>query len=434
MAVNIETLGTLERRVSVSVRTDDVERQVGERLKELAKTAKLPGFRPGKVPVTLVAKQYGSQVKSEVLTAAVQQAFDSLVKEADLKVAGYPRIEKKEGADDNALEFSATFEVYPEIKIGDIAAVTIERPTVTVDDAAVERTIDILRKQRTQYVEGASAAKEGDRVTVDFEGKIDGVPFAGGKGTAMPFVIGDGRMLGEFDAAVRGMSAGESKDFELKFPEDYHGKEVAGKTAVFSVAVKRVEAGHLPPLDAELAKALGVASGDVEQMRTEIRANVEREVKKRIETRLKNQTLQALHDSTQLDLPMSLVQMEVQRMVEATAQDLQARGLRMDKLPLDPAVFETNARRRVALGLLIGELQRVHSLKPKPAEVRALIEREAQAYESPAEVVKWFYMQPQRLSEMEGLALESKVVDWILANAKVVDKAISFDELMESNA
>ncbi len=435
MAVNVETLGTLERRVSMSVPADDVERQVDERLKRLARDAKLPGFRPGKVPLKLIAKQYGPQVRSEVLSDAVQKAFTDAVKEANLKVAGYPQIEKKDGADEKkALEFSATFEVYPEIKLGDLAGVTLERPQVLVDDAAVDRTIDILRKQRTQYAEANRAVVEGDRVTVDFEGTIDAVAFEGGKAAGLAFVVGDGRMLPAFDAAVRGMSAGEDKSFELKFPDDYHGKDVAGKTARFAVSLKRAEAPSVPALDAELAKMLGVASGDLGQMRDEIRANVEREVKKRIEARMKSQALQALHDSTPLELPKSMVQMEVRRLVEATAQDLQSRGMKMEKMPLDPAAFETSGRRRVALGLIIGELARDKGLQPKPAEVRALIEQESQSYESPAEVVKWFYMQPQRLSEMENMALEGNVVNWVLSNAKVVDKAMSFDELMGSGA
>ncbi len=434
MEVNVETLGPLERRVSMSVPADDVERQVGERLKKLAKNAKLPGFRPGRVPLKLITKQYGPQVRSEVLSDAVQKSFSDAVKGANLKVAGYPQIEKKDGTDEKALEFSATFEVYPEVKLGDLSGTTLERPQVVVDDAAIDKTIEILRKQRTQYADANRAVAEGDRVTVDFEGTIDGAVFEGGKAAGLAFVVGDGRMLPEFDAAVRGMSAGESKSFALKFPDDYHGKDVAGKTANFAVSLKRAEAPRVPALDAELAKTLGVASGDLAEMRDEIRANVEREVKKRIETRMKSQALQALHESTPLELPKSMVQMEVRRLVEATAQDLQSRGMKMEKLPLDPVAFETSGRRRVALGLIIAELARDKGLQPKPAEIRALIEREAQSYESPAEVVKWFYMQPQRLSEMEGLALEGNVVNWVLSNAKVVDKAMSFDELMGSGA
>ena len=433
MSSNVETLGSLERRVSMSVPTAEIEKQVDERLKKLARNIRMPGFRPGKVPMKLVSQTYGPQVRSEVLTDAVQKAFNDAVKEANLKVAGYPRIEKKDGADDKALEFSATFEIYPEVKVGELGDVTIERPQVPVDDAAVDKTIEILRKQRTKYVEASRAAKDNDRLTVDFEGMIDGQPFQGGSAKDFVFPVGEGRMLKEFDEAARGMSAGETKTFELKFPDDYHGKEVAGKTASFKVTVKKVEEPQLPEVDAEFAKSLGIGDGDVQKMRSEIRSNVERESGKRIEARVKSQVLDALIAKTPLELPKSLIQMEAQSLVERAAADLQARGIKPEQMPLDPAAFEQTAKHRVALGLIIGELARSENLQPKPAEVRAVVEAEAATYESPAEVVKWFYMQPQRLSEMEGVALEANVVKWVLSKAKVVDKPTAFDELMGSN-
>lgn len=434
MTANVETLSALERRVSMLVPVEEVDRKVGERLKQLARNAKMPGFRPGKVPLKLVTQQYGSQVRSEVLGDAVQKAFSDAVKEANLRVAGYPRIEKRDGADDQALEFSATFEIYPEVKLGDVTAATIERPQVSVDDAAVDETIGILRKQRVRYETAARGAQDGDRVTVDFEGTIDGQPFNGNKAEAFAFVLGEGRMLPQFDAAARGMAAGAGKRFELEFPADYHGKDVAGKKAEFDLAMKLVEAPHLPELDAEFAQSLGVADGDLGKMRAEVRANVDREVRKRIESRTRSQALQTLLDSTPLDLPKSLVQEEAQRLAQAAAADLQARGLRIEQGQLESATFEESAKRRVALGLIIGELARAQGLQARPEQVRALIEQEAQGYESPAEVVKWFYMQPQRLSEMEGLALEGNVVSWVLSKAKVVDKAVTFGELMGSGA
>jgi len=426
---NVEMLGGLERRVSMTLPADEIERQVDARLKQLARNVKMPGFRPGKVPLKLVAKTYGPQVRSEVLGDAVQKAFTDAVKGANLKVAGYPRIEKK-----NELEFSATFEVYPEVKLGDIAAAKIERPQVTVDDAAVDRTIGILRKQRTRFVPVERPAKEGDRAIVDFEGRIDGATFPGGAAKDFVFAIGEGRMLPEFDAAARGLQAGESKSFELTFPADYHGKEVAGKKASFDLAMKTIEEPQLPELDAAFAQSLGVADGDIAKMRAEVRANVERETAKRVDARVKAQALQALLDSTPLELPKSLVQMEAQSLVERAAADLQARGVKPEQVPLNAAAFEETAKRRVALGLIIGELARTENLQPKPAEVRALIEQEAQTYESPAEVVKWFYMQPQRLAEMESVALEANVVKWVLSKVAVADKPVAFDELMGSNA
>jgi len=435
MAVNVETLGKLERRVSMSVPVAEVERKVDERLKQLARNAKMAGFRPGKVPMKLVAQQYGPQVRNEVLGDAVQKAFTDAVKEAKLKVAGYPRIEKKDGGGEaQALEFSATFEVYPEVKPGDLSGASIERPQVRVDDAAIDRTLEILRKQRVTFATVSRGAEDGDRVTVDFEGTIDGTPFQGSHAAGFAFTIGEKRMLPEFETGVRGAAAGETRTIEVKFPADYHSKEVAGKSASFRLAVKQVEEPRLPPLDAELAKSLGVPDGDLAKMREEVRANVEREVKKRIEAKLKNHAMQTLLDATAIELPKALVQQETQELVQRAAADLQARGVKPEQMPLDPKVFEQSAQRRVALGLIIAELARQENLQPKPAEVRTLIEQEAQSYESPAEVVKWFYMQPQRLSEMEGLALEGNVVNWVLSKAKVVDKEMAFDELMGSGA
>ncbi len=434
MTANVENLGTLERRVSMTVPVEEIDRQVDTRLKKLARDVRMPGFRPGKVPLKLVAQTYGSQVRSEVMSEAVQKAFSQAVKEANLRVAGYPRIEKKDGADEKALEFSATFEIYPEVKLGDVASKELERPQVTVDDAEVDKTLEILRKQRTKFVPASRPARDGDRLTVDFSGTIAGQPFDGGKAENFVFPLGEARMLPEFDAAARGMSPGESKTFTLKFPDDYHGKEVAGKEASFELAVKTLDEPQLPQADAEFAKTLGVADGDVAKMRGEIRANVEREVKKRVDARVKGQALQALLDCTPIELPKSLIEMETQQLLERAAADLQQRGVKLDQMPLKPQMFEESAKRRVALGLIIAELARAESLQPKPAEVRAMVEQEAQSYESPAEVVKWFYMQPQRLAEMEGAALEPNVVKWVLSKARVIDKAIPFDELMGANA
>jgi trigger factor len=424
---NVENLGTLERRVAVALSADEIERQVDERLKKLARQVRMPGFRPGKVPLKLIAQTYGPQVRSEVLGDAVQKGFSNAVKEANLKVAGYPKFEK---ATDKDLEFNATFEIYPEVKVGDVSGSTVERPVLEVDDAAVDKTLEILRKQRTRYEAAERAARDGDRVVVDFKGTIDGQPFAGGEANDFLFTVGESRMLPAFEAAARGMSPGENKSFELEFPADYHGKEVAGKKATFAMTLKRIEEPRVPELDAEFAKTLGVADGDIAKMRAEIRANVEREVKKRVESRVKEQALQVLLEAAPLEVPKSLVGMEATGMAERAIADLKARGVNPEQVPINADAFQETARRRVALGLIIAELQDKENLKPKPAEVRALIEQEAQSYEKPAEVVKWFYMQPQRLSEMEALALETNVVKWVLTKAKVLDKPVSFDELM----
>lgn len=436
MAANVETLGTLERRVSMRVEMSDIERQVDARLKKLARDVKMPGFRPGKVPMKLIAQQYGPQVRSEVLGDAVQKSFTQVVREANLRVAGYPKIEPKETKEADggkALEFSATFEIYPDVKPGDISGKEIERPVVQVTDAEVDKTIEILRKQRVRFEKADRPAQDGDRLVVDFIGTIDGKPFEGGKAEGFALILGEGQLLPEFEAGLRGMKAGEKKNVDVKFPDDYQAKAVAGKPAVFEITLKSVDAPILPPVDAAFAKQLGVADGDVQKMRAEVKANVEREVKKRVDAKLKQQALQLLLDATPFETPKSLIEMESRELAQRAMADLQARGINPQQMPIDPKMFEETAKRRVALGLIIAELARAENLQPKPAEVRALIEEEAASYENPAEVVKWFYMQPQRLSEMESVALEANVVKWVLSKAKVADKPTAFDELMGSS-
>jgi trigger factor len=432
MQTSIEALSRLERRLNMAVPAEQIDREVEQRLRKLSRTVRMDGFRPGKVPLKILAQHYGPQVRSEVIGDAVQKAFSEVVQEQKLKVAGYPRIERKEGGDEKQLTFSATFEVYPEVKLGDLAAVRIQRPAHGVDDADVDRTIEILRKQRAGWDAVTRASQPGDRVTVDFTGRIDGNEFPGGKGTAMAVVIGEGRVLPQFESGLTGVSAGEQKSFPLVFPADYPGKDVAGKSANFEISVQKVEAPRLPGVDAEFAKSLGVADGDIVKMREEVKANVEREVKKRIESEVKQKVMQALIDSTALELPKSLVEIELQRMVQQTRADLEARGVKLEKLPVNPEALEAQARRRVTLGLILGELVRSHELGAKPEQVRALVTEHAQTYEQPFEVVRWVYSEPQRLNEFEGLAVESNVVNWVLGHARVEDKAISFDELMEA--
>ncbi len=430
MPNTIENLSQLERRLTMAVPLADIERQVDERLKKLARSVRMPGFRPGKVPLKIVAQQYGPQVRSEVTGDAVQKAFTDAVRDQNLKIAGYPRIERKEGAPEGELQFSATFEVYPEVGLGDLAAAAIERPTLVVGDPEVDQTVEVLRKQRTRYDVAERAAAAGDRVTVDYTGTIDGAEFPGGKGDDFAFVLGEGRMLPEFEAGVTGLAAGAERTIAVTFPADYQSKDVAGKTASFAIRLKRVEAARLPEVDAEFARSLGVADGDLAKMRTEVRANVEREVKKRLGSQLKAQVMQTLVDTTRLELPKALVDLELERLVTGARADLQARGLKMENVPIDPQLFETQAKRRVALGLIVGELVRRFELGAKPEQVRRLVEEHAESYEQPTEVVKWFYTQPERLAEFEGLAVEENVIDWVLKRARVVDQPVAFDQLM----
>jgi trigger factor len=433
MQINLETLDRLERRLTMAVPTQEIDKEVEERLKKLSRTVRMHGFRPGKVPFKLIAQQYGPQVRSEVVGDAVQKAFEQAVQENKLRVAGNPRIESKEG-DATQMAFSATFEVYPEVKLGNVGAAKIDKLALKVSDADVDKTIEILRKQRAVYEPVERPAAKGDRLTADFTGRIDGAEFPGGKGENAQMVPGEGRMLPDFEGALIGMAAGQSKTFEVKFPADYHGKEVAGKTAQFEVSVKKVEAPKLPELDAGFAKSLGVADGDLARMREEIQANVHREVNKRVDADLKQKVMQALIDSTPVEVPGSLVDMEIRRMVQAARADLEARGIKMEQLPLNPELFEAQSKRRVALGLVVGELVKTHGLSATPEQIRALVEDYAQTYEQPGEMVRWLYSEPQRLAEFEGLAVEGNVVKWVLEHARVEDKAISFDELMNRAA
>lgn len=430
MQTSIETLSKLERKLNMAVPAEQIDREVEQRLRKLSRTVRMDGFRPGKVPLKIVAQHYGPQVRSEVIGDAVQRAFSEVIKEQRLRVAGYPRIERKEGGSESELAFSATFEIYPDIKLGDLASARIARPTHAVDEADVDHTIGILRKQRATWEAVTRASQPGDRVTVDYAGRIDGDDFPGGKGSAMPVVLGEGRVLPEFESGLTGVKAGEQRTFPVAFPADYVGKDVAGKSASFEVAVKAVEAPRLPEIDAEFAKSLGVADGDIAKMRDEVKANVEREVKKRIEGEIKQAVMQALIDSAALELPKSLVEIELQRMVQQTRADLEARGVKLEKLPVSPEALEAQARRRVTLGLILGEVVKSHDLGAKPEQVRALVTEHAQTYEQPFEVVKWIYSEPQRLGEFEGLAVESNVVNWVLERAKVEDEAVSFDKLM----
>lgn len=434
MQSTLESIGQLERRLTMTVPASEIDRQVDDRLKKLARTVRMAGFRPGKAPLKIVAQQYGPQVRSEVIGDAVQRAFSDAVREQNLRIAGYPRFEPRDAGDAGQLAFSATFEIYPEVVPGDISQVTIERSMLTVGEDEVERTLQVLRKQRTQYEEADRAAATGDRVTIDFVGTIDGVEFAGGRAVDHAFVVGEGRMLSDLEAGIVGMARGATKTVPVTFPADYHAAELAGKAADFAVTMKKVEAAQLPEVDAAFAKSLGVADGDLAKMRADIKANVEREVKQRLGANLKGKVMQALLDATKVEVPRALVGMEVERLADNARADLESRGIKMDNLPIDPKIFEAQAQRRVALGLILAEIVKRNDLRAKPEQVRKLIEEHAESYESPSEVVKWFYSQPERLAEFEGLAVEQNVMDWVLQHARVVEKPVAFEQLMGSAA
>ncbi|HEY1044676.1 MAG TPA: trigger factor, partial [Telluria sp.] len=381
MATAVDTQASLERRLTLTFPATEVRKEVEKRLKAQAKTARAPGFRPGKVPMKMVAAQYGYQIESDVLNDMVGRAFNQAANEQKLKVAGFPKIEPKQDAAEGMLSFEATFEVYPEVSLGDMSKLEIETVKTDVTDAEIEKTIEILRKQRVHFhtkgeagehgTGGEAVAANGDRVTVDFVGSIDGVEFPGGKADDYTFVLGEGRMLAEFEAATIGLKVGESKTFPLSFPEDYHGKDVAGKTAEFTITLKKLEWAHLPEVDAEFAKSLGMADGDLGKMREDIKVNLEREVKGRVKARNKEAVMDALVKHTELQVPKALVEQDAQRLAEQTRQDMAQRGMDVKNMPFPSELFATKAERRVRLGLILGQLVEENKLQATAEQVKA---------------------------------------------------------------
>ena len=433
MAVNVETLEKLERKMTLTLPVSVIQSEVESRLKKLARTVKMDGFRPGKVPMNVVAQRYGYSVHYEVMNDKVGEAFANAANEAKLRVAGQPRITEKEDGGEGLMAFDAVFEVYPEVQIGDLATAEVEKLSAEVSDAAIDKTVDILRKQRRTFAQRAQdqAAQDGDRVTVDFEGKIDGETFSGGKAEDFQFIVGEGQMLKEFEEAVRGMKTGESKTFPLAFPDDYHGKDVAGKTADFLVTIKKIEAAHLPEVNEALAKALGIEDGTVESLRADIKKNLEREVKFRLQARNKTAVMDALVAKAELDLPKAAVQAEVERLLEGARAELKQRGIKdADKAPIPDDVFRPQAERRVRLGLVVAELVRANELHAKPEQLKTHVEELAASYEKPAEVVRWYFSDNRRMAEVEAVVIENNVAEFVLGKAKVTEKAVSFDELM----
>ena len=434
MAVTVETLEKLERRIKLVIPATDLNSEIETRLKKLSRTVKADGFRPGKVPMSFVAQRYGYSVQNEVMNDQLGRAFSSAANEAKLRVAGIPRITPNEATpEEGQLAFDATFEVYPEVKLGDLSAVEVDRVASEVTDAAIDRTVDILRKQRRTFAQrpAIDGAAETDRVTIDFEGKIDGEPFEGGKDDAFQFLIGEGQMLEQFDKAVRGMKVGDSKTFGLQFPADYHGKDVAGKEADFLVTMKKIEAQHLPTLDEGFIKSLGIADGTAEALRADIKKNLEREVKFRVLARNKAAAMDALVKVAELDVPKALVDGELERLVAAAREDLKKRGVKdADKAPIPNEIFQPQAERRVRLGLVVAELVRSHKLQAQPEQLQAHIEELSQSYEKPGDVMRWYLSDRQRMQAVESVVIETNVTRHVMGLVKINDKSLAFDELM----
>ena len=435
MQPEVEILSGLERRIDVAISTADVEKEVQAQLKRVARTAKIQGFRPGKAPLSIVERSHGPSIRYDAINNELGKALDSALENSGLRIAGVPSIAPKEDAPEDQMVFSATFEVYPEITLPNLADLEVTRSNVNVGEAEVERTIDILRKQRATYeAREDRAAENDDRVTLDFKGEIDGVAFDGGSAEGFSFVLGQGRMLPEFEAAALGMKAGEEKVFPLEFPEDYAGAEVAGKTAQFTIKVTEVAEPILPELNNEFAKELGQEEGDIESLLADVRANIEREAKARVSARTKASVMDALLAATTFDVPKALVQSEIQNRVDAARQELKQRGLpNADDMPIPEDIFQEEAERRVRLGLLLSALVEKAELSATPEQVRARIEEFAQNYEQPEEVISFYLSNAQRRAEIEAIVLEDNVVDHIVSQAKVTDEDVEFEQLMGNN-
>ena len=434
MQTTLETLGQLERRLHVAVPKAQIEGEVQKRLEQLAKTVRIAGFRPGKVPFKMVAQQYGPQVRSDVISDTVQESLNDAIRTQNLRVAGAPRIEPKPDGAEDEFACSAVFEVYPEVKLGDFSAVTIERPVAEVTPGDVDHTLEILRKQHARYEPVLRGARAGDQAIVDFTGTIAGIEFGGGQARDFAITLGEGKMLPEFETALPGMTAGESKTFSLAFPADYHGQEVAGKTAQFVLKVKSVSEPHLPPIDAEFARNFGIASGSVDDLRAEITANLTVELRRKTEAFLKNEVMKLLQSTCQVQVPKALVEAEAHSLRDRAAGELKSRGVSPESVELTPEMFRARAEERVAFSLIVNEIVRQNELYARPEQIRALVEEAAQSYETPDAVIRWHYEVPERLNEYEARAVERNVIDWALSRARVQERSMAFSELMEPSA
>lgn len=427
MQVSVENTGKLERRMQVQVPAARVSQEIATRLQQLCRTARLKGFRPGKAPLKVIRQQFGPQVHREVVGEILQSSFSEAVTQQQLAPAGSPRIEPQSMAEGQDLTYTATFEVFPEVALQPIESLEIERLTAEVTDADVDAMIERLRKQQMKFGEVARPAAVGDKVTVDFEGSIDGVPFAGGKGEGVPIVLGENRMLPQLEEGLKGAAAGEQKIIDVDFPADYRATELAGKHSSFKVDVKKVEEPSLPALDEEFCRAFGVTEGGVAKLREDVVANMRRELEQTLRNRNKTAVMEQLHAANPIEVPKTLLESQI--------RDMQIDAMRRSGVkdvskapPVEPLVEP--ARRRVALGLLFNDIIRRQNIVLDPARSNARLDEMVGVY-GDAEAMKRAYLQnADAMRQVESLALEDQVVDWVLAHAKVHDKASTFKELM----
>ncbi|MDF0376915.1 trigger factor [Methylophilus sp. YYY-1] len=434
-AVSVETVSNLERRMTIKVPLAPLEGQIRQRLQQISRTAKFAGFRPGKAPMGLVNQHYGNQVRDEVYSKAVETSFGEAVEQNQLRVAGFPNIEHipfKDAAEE--FEYIATFEIFPEVKLGDLSKVKIERPALELTDADVEKTLDVLVKQRVSYEPVKRMSKKGDRINITLTASIDGEQVESTGDRGIDLVIGEPGRVKEFDDALIGGKAGTEKTFEITYPEDHNPAQLAGKAVSYAVKFVSVSQPVYPEVDAEFAKSLGVEDGNIDTMKAEIKQSLEQEVDKRIKARVKESVFQALVDESSFELPKAVIAAETNRLMQVAAQNLRQRGVDPAQVPMEPSVFETQAQRNAKLRLVLTELVNTNNLQANADQVRAMVDTFAQSFEKPEELVNWYYADVKRLDEPAALATEENVVAWVLEKAKVTNKKIKFDELMMAGA
>jgi len=430
MQVSVESTGGLQRKLTVAVSEDVIDQAVQSRLQNLTRTAKIKGFRAGKVPIKVVKQHYGSKVRQEVLGEVLQSSFYEAVSKEKLRPAGNPSFDAQQAEPGKGLEYTAVFEVYPEIRLAELSGETIQKPAVEISETELNAMIDNIRQQQVEWDVVDKPAAEGDRVTIDFKGMIDGEVFDGGEGQDMPVELGKGRMIKGFEDGLLGVNANDEKVLELTFPDEYHAQDLAGKDVQFVVQVKKVESAKLPEVDAEFAKRLGVADGDIAKMRDDVKANMQRE----LDTTLKNKTKQIVMDKllevNNIEVPVALADTESQNLMNQMRNNLVNQGMKPEQVTLEPSMFKAQAERRVALGLLMSEIVNSQKMTADADKVRSFVQDVANSYEKPEEVLAWYYGDKQRLGEVESLVLEEQVVDWVLGQVSVEEQKQSFNELM----
>ncbi|MGM0594352.1 MAG: trigger factor [Pseudomonadota bacterium] len=429
MQVSVEATGGLERRMTVEVPEERIDGEVNSRLQRLAKTAKVKGFRPGKVPLKVVAQQYGRQVRDEVVGEVIQATYFEAINQEKLQPAGMPSIEPTVNDEGQSLQYTATFEVMPEVELADLSGAKLEKVTAEVTDADLDKMIDNLRQQRAEWQAVERAAQEGDRLNIDFKGTIEGEEFPGNSGEGVPLTLGSGRMIPGFEEGLEGAKAGEERTLEVTFPEDYGNKEVAGKPAKFEVKVNAVEEPVLPEVDEEFAKGFGIGDGSLEALRNEVRQNMERELAQAVSGKNKQAVMDKLLELNEIDVPAALIDNEAENLKQQMMQQMQIPQGKSAPA-LDAAIFRDEAQRRVTLGMLVAEIIQENDLKVDADKVKAKVAEIASTYERPEDVINWYMGDKNRLAQVENLLLEDEVVDWVLDKADVSESKSSFDDLM----